>query len=73
MYMIEKRETMRLQGVINASEERQELFLTEFLEKDGFISEECYDLHSILECFNNKNVKIIIEHTDEISQEWKNG
>lgn len=58
---MEKKEIIKLKGDLSASSERQEAFVTEFQENDGFINEECYDLIELLEDFDGKKVTITIE------------
>lgn len=58
---MEKKEIIKLKGDLSASSERQEAFVTEFQENDGFINEECYDLIELLENFDGKKVTITIE------------
>lgn len=58
---MEKKEIIKLKGDLSASDERQEAFVTEFQENDGFINEECYDLIELLSEFNDRKVTITIE------------
>lgn len=51
-----------MSGVVDASKEHDELFITEFVrQKDGFIIENCYDLIELLEGANGKNATITIK------------
>ena len=58
---MEKKEIIKLKGDLSASSERQEAFVTEFQENDGFINEECYDLIQVLDEYDGKTVNIKIE------------
>lgn len=59
---MEKYELIKLRGVVDASKEHDELFITEFVrQKDGFILENCYDLIELLEKANGKNTTITIK------------
>lgn len=59
---MEKYELIKLRGVVDASKEHDELFITEFVrQKDGFILENCYDLIELLERANGKNTTITIK------------
>lgn len=59
---MEEYEIIKLRGVVDASREHDELFITEFVrQKDGFILENCYDLIELLERANGKNTKITIK------------
>ena len=56
-----------MSGVLDASREHDELFITEFVrQKDGFIIENCYDLIELLEEASGKNttIEIKIEEDD---------
>lgn len=59
---MEEYEIIKLRGVVDASKEHDELFITEFVrQKDGFILENCYDLIELLEKANGKNTTITIK------------
>lgn len=59
---MEEYEIIKLRGVVDASREHDELFITEFVrQKDGFILENCYDLIELLERANGKNTTITIK------------
>ena len=59
---MEKYEIIKLRGVVDASKEHNELFITEFVrEKDGFILENCYDLIEVLEKADGKKTTITIK------------
>lgn len=51
-----------MSGILDASREHSELFITEFVrQKDGFIIENCYDLIELLEEASGKNATITIK------------
>ena len=59
---MEEYEIIKLRGVVDASKEHGELFITEFVrQKDGFILENCYDLIELLERANGENTTITIK------------
>ena len=59
---MEKYGIIKMSGVVDASREHNELFITEFVrQKDGFIIENCYDLIELLEEANGKNATITIK------------
>ena len=59
---MEEYEIIKFRGVVDASREHDELFITEFVrQKDGFILENCYDLIELLEKANGKNTTITIK------------
>lgn len=59
---MEKYELIKLRGVVDASKEHDELFITEFVrQKDGFILENSYDLIELLEKADGKKTTITIK------------
>lgn len=59
---MEKYEFIKLRGVVDASKEHDELFITEFVrQKDGFILENSYDLIEVLEKADGKKTTITIK------------
>lgn len=59
---MEEYETIKIEGVVDASKEHGELFITEFVrQKDGFILENCYDLIEVLEKADGKETTITIK------------
>lgn len=64
---MEKYGIIKMNGIVDASREHDELFITEFVrQKDGFIIENCYDLIELLEGASGKNatIEIKIEEDD---------
>src|SRR5699024_11398679 len=59
---MEEYEIIKLRGVVDASKEHNELFITEFVrQKDGFILENSYDLIELLERADGKKTTITIK------------
>ena len=59
---MEEFEIIKLRGVVDASKEHDELFITEFVrQKDGFILENSYDLIELLERADGKKTTITIK------------
>lgn len=62
--MIESRKEIKLEGILDMVEGGG-TFITAFVEKDGFTSEDTYDLNDILKEFEHESVIIRIESTNK--------
>lgn len=60
---MEKKEILEAKGYVSVVPDNQEATLIVYEENDGFIDEKEYDILKLLEDFDGKLVRLIVEHS----------